>query len=68
MPVVAEKNEIGSPYIDHLKKYIPVLKLPEYNLTRAADYLDAWVKGELIQKPLLDVSACFHSIVQNFSV
>jgi hypothetical protein len=41
-PVAAAKNEIKPEYRDHLRKYIPLLRLPEFNLPKAADYLEAW--------------------------
>ena len=56
MPVLAPKNDIADDYVDHLKKYIPVLRLPEFNFSRAADYLESWINDAMVPKPLLDVS------------
>ena len=58
LTVVADKNDIGDKVTDHLMKYIPSLRLPEFSLDRAADYLESWINGTLPLKPLLDVSAC----------
>ena len=55
---LAMKNDIGDTLRDHIRKYTPYLRLPEFNLAKAADYLEHWVDGILPMTPLLDVSAC----------
>lgn len=57
VPVVAEKNDIGDIYREHIRKFLPLLRLPEFNLVRAANYLEDWIGDMLPAKPLLDVSA-----------
>eukprot|EP00434_Breviolum_minutum_P027937 symbB.v1.2.024718.t1/scaffold2362.1/size81346/1 len=54
---LAMKNDIGDTLRDHIRKYTPYLRLPEFNLAKAADYLEHWVDGILPMTPLLDVSA-----------
>ena len=56
-PALADKNDIGDANRDRHLKYIPSLRLPEFSLLRAADYLEAWISDVLPEKPLLDVSA-----------
>ena len=55
VPVVAEKNDIGDIYREHIRKFLPLLRLPEFNLVRAANYLEDWIGDMLPAKPLLDV-------------
>lgn len=57
VPVLAEKNDIGNDYRDHVLKFIPLLTQPEINLARAAKYLEAWIHDVLPAAPLLDCSA-----------
>jgi len=45
-------------YVNHVKKYTPLLRSPTYNLAAAADYLEAWVEQRVPDEPMLDVSAC----------
>lgn len=55
LPVIAPKNSIGEKTLDELRKYIPLLKLPEFGLQRAAVWLQDWADGTLQQAPLFDV-------------
>ena len=43
--------------IDHVQKYIPLLRNPIFKLERSADWLEGWIQGTLPDHPLLDVSA-----------
>ena len=47
---------MGETQKDELAKYIPLLKLPEFRLNRAADYLEALANDTLPQKPLFDLT------------
>ena len=51
----AEKRAVKSEYRDHVLKYVPVLR--SYNMTKAANHLEAWARDELDLAPLLDTSA-----------
>lgn len=55
-----ERNPIGQDFEDHIRKHLPILR--SHGLHEAADYLEQWILGTLIEEPLLDVSAllgCF---------
>jgi len=54
---IADRNELGKDYKESILKYIPLLRNPLFNLQRAADFLEAWVKGTLQMAPLVPVSA-----------
>lgn len=55
--VVSEKRDVGDDYRAHIEKHIKLLRLPLYQLERAADWLDAWVHGYLEPAPLLRTNA-----------
>ena len=57
MAVVHDKKDIGEEYRSHILKFVPQLRDPLLDLTRAAQYLEDWVNGELTLNALLDVSA-----------
>lgn len=54
---LADKREITQDYRNHIKKFLPSLRHPLYEMERAADWLEGWVDGSLPPTPLLDVSA-----------
>ena len=56
VPVIAERNEIPAAYREQLERFFPVLRLPEFGLGRAADYLQSWCDGSWERQPLLDLS------------
>lgn len=51
---VAPKRELGEEFRNNVLKHCPVLR--SYQLTRAADHLEAWLGGTLELAPLLDIS------------
>lgn len=51
---VGERNEIPRDYVDHIEKYLPVMR--SYNEDAAAQHLEHWIKGTLELQPLLDLS------------
>jgi len=55
-PVAADLNEISTDYKKHIEKFLPTLRQPSFGLSRAADYLQAYVEKRLERHPLLDVS------------
>ena len=50
------EQEVGAR-LDHVQKYIPLLRNPIFKLERSADWLEGWIQGTLPDHPLLDVSA-----------
>ena len=54
-PVTAPFNEIPEAYVDHVSKFLPILRQPEFALGRAADYLQSLCDGTLVRMPLLDL-------------
>ena len=54
---LGEKREITDDQVQHIEKFLPVLRYPLYNLERCADFLESWISGSLPAQPLLDVSA-----------
>ena len=54
---LGEKREITDDQVQHIQKFLPVLRYPLYNLERCADFLESWISGSLPAQPLLDVSA-----------
>lgn len=52
-----EKKDIGDEYKNHVRKFLPALRYPIFDLSAAADWLEALVDGSLPSEPLLDVSA-----------
>lgn len=42
--------------MEHIRKYLPLLRLSEFGLSKAADYLDAFVSNTLVRSPPMDVS------------
>ena len=55
-PVDIEKRPLQNKFVDMVKKHLPMMRIPEYNLRRAADHLEAWVEGRLPSEPLSDIS------------
>ncbi|CAE7389031.1 unnamed protein product [Symbiodinium sp. CCMP2592] len=62
--VLAEKNPIDTTTREHIAKYAPMLRDRAFRLDKAADYLESWVAGVLVEKPLLncDVTPAVHSV------
>ncbi len=56
LPVTADFNEIPEAYVEHVSKFLPILRQREFGLGRAADYLQSLCDGTLIRLPLLDVN------------
>jgi hypothetical protein len=54
---LAENKPLAQDLIDHVKKYIPLLRNPIFKLESCADWLEGWIQGTLPDLPLLDVSA-----------
>lgn len=54
---LGEAREITDDQIQHIQKFLPVLRYPLYGLERCADFLESWISGSLPAQPLLDVSA-----------
>jgi len=54
---LGEEREITDDQIQHIQKFLPVLRYPLYGLERCADFLESWISGSLPAQPLLDVSA-----------
>ena len=48
---------MAAEYLDHLRKFIPLLRQPLFGLGKAADYFEGLVNGTSQPGPLLDVSA-----------
>ncbi|CAK9116298.1 unnamed protein product [Durusdinium trenchii] len=46
LAVEATKNDIGQKYQADCQKYIDLMKLPEYGLQKAAEYLEHWFAGD----------------------
>ncbi|CAE7294563.1 unnamed protein product, partial [Symbiodinium sp. CCMP2592] len=61
---LAEKNPIDTTTREHIAKYAPMLRDRAFRLDKAADYLESWVAGVLVEKPLLncDVTPAVHSV------
>lgn len=56
-PVDMPLRPLTSKVVDMIKKHLPVLRVPEFELHRGADHLHAWVEGRLPVEPLSDISA-----------
>ena len=56
---MAARNPISAEYQEHVMKYLPAMREPEFNLSRAADYLESWLQGTLSLQPPLELSDCF---------
>ena len=56
LPVTADLNEIPEAYVEHVSKFLPILRQREFGLGRAADYLQSLCDGTFIRLPLLDVN------------
>ncbi|CAK9023441.1 unnamed protein product [Durusdinium trenchii] len=54
---LAENKSLAQDLVDHVKKYLPLLRNPIFKLERAADWLEGWIGGTLQDYPLLDISA-----------
>ena len=48
---------LGPKFIEMIQKHLPMLRIPEYGLARAANHLEDWINGRLPPEPLHDVSA-----------
>jgi len=57
-PIDQERRPLTPAYVNHLRKFLPILRGQPYCLNRAAAHLDDWSAGVLPHTPLLDVSAC----------
>ena len=57
-PVSVEKRPMTRKYVNHVLKFVPLLRASPYCMVSAADYLEAWVNGVAPHAPLLDISAC----------
>lgn len=66
--VEATKNDIGQKYQADCQKYIDLMKLPEYGLQKAAEYLEHWFAGTWPRKPLLDLSGNHGCIVHDDAI
>ncbi|CAK8999456.1 unnamed protein product [Durusdinium trenchii] len=53
---MAARNPISAEYQEHVMKYLPAMWEPEFNLSRAADYLESWLQGTLSLQPPLELS------------
>lgn len=56
---MASPNEIPVAFQEQIAKFLPILRLPEFGLDRAADYLQSWCEGTWTRQPPLDLSECF---------
>lgn len=68
LAAIVEKKELGEEYKNHVRKFLPALRYPLFDLSAAADWLEALVDGSLPSEPLLDVSAilsCTWKILQD---
>ena len=54
--MTADLNEIPEAYVEHVSKFLPILRQREFGLGRAADYLQSLCDGTLVRFPLLDVN------------
>ena len=52
---IAEHNPIPADYIEHIKKFLPVLR--SFNETSAAQHLEDWITGQLSLKALWSLSS-----------
>ncbi|CAK9038742.1 unnamed protein product [Durusdinium trenchii] len=43
--LMASPNEIPVAFQEQIAKFLPILRLPEFGLDRAADYLQSWCEG-----------------------
>ena len=57
MPVIAPHRPLGKDAIENVEKVLSLLREPVHNLSRAADWLEAWIREDLPQLPLLSVDA-----------
>ena len=57
LSVSTEKKDLGEKFCKEVRKHLPIVRRPEYNMARAADHLEAWINGTLIPAAPLDVSA-----------
>ena len=58
---------LGPKFIEMIQKHLPMLRIPEYGLARAARHLEDWIHGRLPVEDLHDVSACLGlKIFQSF--
>lgn len=46
-------------FVEMIRKHLPLMRTPEYGLTRAADHLEAWVDGKLPLDDFADISSPF---------
>ena len=58
LSVLAEKKPIEKTMVEQIEKFAPMLRAAPFNLHAAADYLESWVNGTLVQQPLLKVHGC----------
>ena len=56
--VVAMKREMNADFKANVRKFLPLLRNPLYDLHEAAKWLEDWLDGTLSPTPLLDVQAC----------
>ena len=55
---LAEKREITEDQKAHLRKFLPALRFPLFELGRSADFLEGWISDTLPPDSVVDVSAC----------
>ncbi len=59
--VTSENRDLGQEFRDMVRKFLPILRLPVYGLSKAADWLEAWINDALPPPQLLDTSVCLAS-------
>ena len=56
--VSSELRPMTSKYKGHIRKFLPTLRRAPYNLCSAADHLESWIQGILVDGLPMDVRAC----------
>ena len=54
----SELRPMTPKYKGHILKFVPILRRAPYNLCSAADHLERWIRGTLVDGNPIDVSAC----------